>query len=200
MFTVLLAILLMTATPPVEALTDRQEAFLIQATRDCPLNRRPDEAFVRRLIVIEAQEGGPEWPTGLLPAAVCQEAAMLPQPACGDGGRSCSCVQLGARLRRGVDWRDCEQAARRWVQHVRLQYERKDWIGSRCRRLNGYESHRDLRWASANLTATWRPPRGGGPRCSQYKSAFKAKKYRHETKHWARLRAWRKALSTTGRN
>lgn len=173
-------------------------ALLLLALHSCPVNETPRPEIVVSLFEIERELGGPDWPTGLLAAAACQESGYTPAGRCGDKGKSCGIVQfqgwasddIAAHVRPedgcdADDARFCWQAsARFWVTHVRAQYEKRDWVRKRCRNWNRYPTHRDRWWASANATAVWNP-KDGEPHCT-------IGGHRYETKHWKRLRAWRR--------
>jgi hypothetical protein len=185
-------------------------ALLEVAIQSC--TRNPD--LVRQLFEIEAAEG---LPPGLIAAAALRESSCRPEIHCGDNGASCGLLQLSGAHRKGTDAvyrelyqrnpesidtrRDVATAATYWSRRVKrgkVKAERD------CRGRGGYRTRADFIWASANLTATWRP------NCSRSKcverahdgacqrkvctriAARCARMGRYETKHFATLRKFRR--------
>jgi len=202
-FAILLTLLQATPAPVGPELVDI-------AIRACTRN----EAMVRELFAIEKAEG---LPPGLIAAAAFCESSCRPEIHCGDGGRSCGLLQLsGAHKRKaaqvyreihgeppkGDPRRDWRTAATYWARRViRGRRKAEQW----CRGRRGYASREDMLWASANLTATWRPKcakrkcvqrdHAGCKRfvCTQF-AARCARRGRYETEHFRMLRSWRRKL------
>lgn len=189
------------------------EAMVQQALTNCPNRRHPDERLVRGLFELEAEADMPDVTRGLLAAAACHESSFHPAGKCGDGGTSCGLLQFKGWAKRGIrkmgatgddprlDWK---AAARYWLKRVKRAYRmaRRD-----CRGRGGYRTRQAYLWASANKTATWSPkcgrriaisPENSRSRCVRFVARCSTpwngrSAQRGETKHWWRLRLWKRA-------